>query len=386
MNLSIFEKLSVLFELITNSSFTVISFLLALFIFVSLMVTLYIEKKSLKLIFPVIYVLFIALLTINYYDDLIKGFGLFVDDLFFKTYFPSIALYFTILFVNALGLFLAMFSKKVTKYSKMVTIGAFSCLQFLFALLFQVTASNNLSLSDWSSLYQNREILSILEVSMGVFLIWLFLLFIGFGLHMINKYGEEKEDIVTISMSTWQEFQNSIKNNIVRLTQEMELTKKKNELDKMQTLQRLNLFEEALIRSNNYFANELARVANQVNHRELYNHVLRLQQIITATYQYTAKEIEILKRGQVDGTMLEKRMQQFEMALLQLHDEFENEVKVLRNRPESEVQFLKDKIDMLEFSLKQYVCDIKRQIEKTRLIASTTNNSQKQNQNYKRIN
>ena len=79
-------------------------------------------------------------------------------------------------------------------------------------------------------------------------------------------------------------------------------------------------------------------------------------------------------------------MQQFEMALLQLHDEFENEVKVLRNRPESEVQFLKDKIDMLEFSLKQYVCDIKRQIEKTRLIASTTNNSQKQNQNYKRIN
>ena len=381
MNLSIFEKLSVLFELITSSPFTLFALLLAVFIFVSLFINLYVNKKYIKLIFPIIYILFIGLLLFNYHANIIKGFELFIDDLFLKTYFPSIALYFTMLFVNALGLFVTIFSSKITKYSKMVTIFCFSALQFLFALFFFVISEQHLALSDWTNLYQNKEILSILEVSMATFLLWIFLLFVGFGLNMINKYGNDNEqETGLVNEETMKAYEEKVNQYVVKIAENLLTLKKQVDEDRNSFNQKITKLETLVSKNHNLLQTQIQEVTGDISSRELLSQVKTLQKLVYENYRSVSMELDALKENPTaDVEQLQQKVHYLEGVMTRTNEQLLEKLKRLEARPDSlyDVEKLDDRVQELEQLLKRYIVDMNYQLLKTRQEITIANHNRR---------
>lgn len=362
MNLSIFEKLSVVFELLTHSPIALMAFLLSIFLFASLLINLYIDKKYVKVLFPIGYLLFLGILLLNYRTNIIQGFQLFIDDLFLKTYFPSVALYFTMLIVNAGVLFVTIFLKKVSKFSKILNMVSFSGLQFLFALFLLVVSDQKIALSEWETLYQNKEILSILEVSMGLFLIWLFLLVVGFGLNMINRHCNE-EETVTISLEQWQQLDTLIKKNMIKLSDEVEHLKRSLEQERTTTLMRVAKVETELLQTKQLIIDQIQEVTGGIHSQVLLEDIQRLEELVTEQQQ--AYQIQLTKLAEYphhDQSKLEARLSILEDKMSKMNQVLAQQLALLKVTPQYEIDKLQDQFRNLELLMKRYIVDMNRQL------------------------
>lgn len=358
MNLSVFEKLSVVFELLTHSPVAFLAFFLSIFLFTSLFINLYIDKKYLKIFFPLGYLIFLGILLLNYRTNIIQGFQLFIDDLFMKTYFPSVALYFTMLITNALVLFVTIFLKKVSKFSKILNMASFSGLQFLFALFLLVVSEQKIVLSEWEALYQNKEILSILEVSMGLFLVWIFLLVVGFGLNMINRHCNE-EETVTMSLDQWQQLNTLIKKNMITLSSEVEQLKQKLDQEQASTSGRLTTIEAQLSETRQLVMDQLQEVTGGIHSRMLLQRIEQLK--IMVTEQQHAFQ-EQLTRAYHDHPELDARLSILEKKMIDINQVLAQQLALLKVTPQYEIDKLQDQFHNLEILLKRYITDMNRQL------------------------
>ena len=111
-------------------------------------------------------------------------------DSFFKgimnyIYFPSTIVYFfIILFVTIMSL-VTLFSKKMTLFKKVINYLLFSIMAFI-----SLGAYYGVDLADTTILYQNDTILSFVQISNFVLLIWL----IYTGFYYLFKHFKKKYD------------------------------------------------------------------------------------------------------------------------------------------------------------------------------------------------
>lgn len=367
MNVTLFEKLSTVFGLLFSSPFTILLFVFAIFICASLFINLYVEKKQIKFIFPTLYIIFIGILIFQYQDYVVKGISLYIDDLFMKAYFPSLSLYFTFLGINVIAVFVSLFSNKLTKYSKLLNIISFSSLQFLFALLLNTIATLKLDITNWEVLYAKKEILSLLEVSMGLFILWLFFLFIGFTFHQINLYYDKKEKDAIITSEKWNELQSLIKNHIFTLTEEVEKLKK--ELDKQNKIveKRFNDMEDRLEATSHFFVEQFKIVTKKVNQSDLQNYVKSLEQQFLKNQKMI--EQEFMRINNYPNTELEQvkdKIFKLEMMMQSHNEKVYQQLELLKVTPSYEMDKLKDQIKSLAILLKRYQVDMNYELQKTK--------------------
>lgn len=367
MNVTLFEKLSTVFGLLFSSPFTILLFVFAIFICASLFINLYVEKKQIKFIFPTLYIIFIGILIFQYQDYVVKGISLYIDDLFMKAYFPSLSLYFTFLGINVIAVFVSLFSNKLTKYSKLLNIISFSSLQFLFALLLNTIATLKLDITNWEVLYAKKEILSLLEVSMGLFILWLFFLFIGFTFHQINLHYDKKEKDAIITSEKWNELQSLIKNHIFTLTEEVEKLKK--ELDKQNKIveKRFNDMEDRLEATSHFFVEQFKIVTKKVNQSDLQNYVKSLEQQFLKNQKMI--EQEFMRINNYPNTELEQvkdKIFKLEMMMQSHNEKVYQQLELLKVTPSYEMDKLKDQIKSLAILLKRYQVDMNYELQKTK--------------------
>ena len=93
-------------------------------------------------------------------------------------YFPSTIVYFFIIIFVTILILYTLFSKKLTKFKKIVNYLFFSILYFLFMSFIALSAYDGVDLVDITELYKNDVILSIVQISNLLLLIWL--LYTGF--------------------------------------------------------------------------------------------------------------------------------------------------------------------------------------------------------------
>lgn len=129
----------------------------------------------------------ISLFIIIYSNSILKLWDKLMDNLFLNIYFPSLGIYFGIVIISIGLLITSIIKKKMPKITKKVNIFSSISVMFLFFLVMDTIVSNKIDVSADMFLYTNNKLLALIEVSTGIFALWM----LGLGIiHVINKISK----------------------------------------------------------------------------------------------------------------------------------------------------------------------------------------------------
>ena len=190
MNLSLLEKFGIVFRYIFSSFLSIEMFVLSLLLFVILVINLKRDNHLIQMIAIGIYIGFVIGILISYTTYVKSCVDSFVKAIMKYMFFPStIAYFFIILFVTIMILW-TVFQKKLSFFKRVVNYLFFSILYFFFMSFVALAAYDGVDLLDLASLYQNNTILSLVQVSNFILVIWL--LYTGF--YWLFQYFKRKYD------------------------------------------------------------------------------------------------------------------------------------------------------------------------------------------------
>ena len=190
MNLSLFEKFGVIFKYIFSSFLSIEMFILSLLLFVILIVNLKKNNYMIQMIAIGIYIGFIVGIIISYNTYVKTCVDSFVKEIMNYVYFPSTIVYFFIIVFGTIMILYTLFSKKLTAFKKIVNYSFFCTLYFFFMSFVALAAYDTADIVEVSVLYQNETILSLVQISNFILLVWL--IFTGF--YHLYKYFKKKYD------------------------------------------------------------------------------------------------------------------------------------------------------------------------------------------------
>ena len=173
MDMSLIEKLGLIFKYIFSSFLTIEMFILSLLLLCILLYNLKVKNEIINIAAIGIYIGFIFGILITYSDYIglcIKG---FVKSILNYIYFPSTFVYFLIFaFITGLMIY-TIFNRKMKKIKKVLNYVCFSILYFLFMSFIVLSVYSGIDMNDIVLLYQNDLILSLVQISNLLFVVWL---------------------------------------------------------------------------------------------------------------------------------------------------------------------------------------------------------------------
>ena len=197
---SLIEKIKILMELISSSTLFLICSALCIGLLIFLIVCIVLNKKINKWVFISISVLIGLVLLINYGGIIIKILDSIIDSVFMALYFPSLPVYMVILITSNVFLIISLFSKKQIKSKRIINIINGLILDFLLILIIEIVSRNDINIYEQVTLYSDRYLLVLLELSTGIFTSWLLLGLIISAKEKLKKYDEkelpEMEEII----------------------------------------------------------------------------------------------------------------------------------------------------------------------------------------------
>ncbi|MBR3211398.1 MAG: hypothetical protein IKF71_05640 [Bacilli bacterium] len=188
MNLSLFEKIGVIFRYIFSSFLSIEILIISLLLFAILIFNIKRNNRMVQIAAIGVYLGFILGILISYTSYVQTSFDSFVKEVMNYIYFPSTIVYFFIM-VFVIGMMIyTIFSKKLTILKKVINYAIFSIMFFFFVSFLSLAAYNAYDLIDITKLYENDVILSIIQVSNLLLFIWL--IFTGFY-HLYHFYKKK---------------------------------------------------------------------------------------------------------------------------------------------------------------------------------------------------
>lgn len=190
MDLSLLGKLGIIFKYIFSSFLSIEMFLLSLLLFIILIVNLKRNNYLVQMIAIGVYIGFIIGIFISYTTYVKTCVNSFTKAIMNYVYFPSTIVYFFIIVFVTVMILVTLFSRKMTKFKKVFNYLFFSILYFFFMSFIALGAYDGVDLVDTSKLYQNDTILSFVQISNFILLIWL----IYTGFYHLYKYLKKRYD------------------------------------------------------------------------------------------------------------------------------------------------------------------------------------------------
>ena len=178
MNLSIMEKISILFQYIFSSFLSIEMLLLSLLLFFILVINIKKKNHIIQMIAIGIYIGFILGILISYATYVKTCINSFVKAIMNYIYFPSTVVYFFIIVFVTIMMLYTLFTKKLNHFKKIVNYFFFSVLYFFFMSFVALAAYDSVDLVDTPVLYQNDVILALVQLSNFILLFWI--LYTGF--------------------------------------------------------------------------------------------------------------------------------------------------------------------------------------------------------------
>lgn len=190
MNLSLIEKLEMISKYIFSSFLSVEMFILSLLLFLILVVNLRKNNHLIQMIAIGIYIGFVIGILISYSTYVKTCVDSFTKAVMNYIYFPSTIVYFFIIIFVTILILYTLFSKKMTQFKKVINYLFFSILYFFFMSFIALAAYDSVDLVDVTKLYQNETVLSLVQISNFILLIWL--IFTGF--YHLYRFFKRKYD------------------------------------------------------------------------------------------------------------------------------------------------------------------------------------------------
>lgn len=209
--LSIIEKFKILFDMILD--FKVIFVLLGILVIATF---LYLIKKidNKKYISAIILALLLTIgidIIINY-KELSKVFDNFMTIFFSNIYFPSIYVYIGTLVIVFIAFIVSILNKMLNKTYKIINGITFILNNILLVIILNIIAKNKIDIFTPNSLYTSINLVAILEISMGLFILWILSLIVVYTTSVIcDRIGSKRRKKITCEINNEVEVSNDNK-------------------------------------------------------------------------------------------------------------------------------------------------------------------------------
>ena len=173
MNLSLIEKLCTIFKYIFSSFLSIEMFILSLLLFLILIFNLKRKNQIVQMIAIGVYIGFVVGILISYTTYVTTSVDSFIKEIMNYIYFPSTVVYFFIMLFVTIMILYTLFSRKLTTFKKIFNYSFFSLLYFFFMSFVALASADGVDLMDITKLYENEIILSLVQISNFILLIWI---------------------------------------------------------------------------------------------------------------------------------------------------------------------------------------------------------------------
>jgi len=170
---SFMDKLNIILE-VSKSSKLFIAVIAIIVVLAVLAITM--NKKNAKYtknIYVLVYAFILIAILVAYSSSSGKMFDYMMNNLFIAIYFPNIAIYLAAIIITNIILLVSIFNKKITKLIKNLNVVMFSIMNYLLVLILSVVHKENLDVFTQTSIYGNRQVQALIELSSSVFMIWM---------------------------------------------------------------------------------------------------------------------------------------------------------------------------------------------------------------------
>lgn len=170
--LPIIEKFRILFDVLWDMEYVLIFALLLLF-FTFLYGIKRLDGRKYILFIFLSFTLVFGISIYSNYDILADTFDNFTTIFFENMYFPSIYVYIGILVISFISFITSMLNVMLKKIYKIVNGIMFTLNNILFVVILNIIAKNKIDIFSVNSLYTDTTLVAILELSMGLCVVWL---------------------------------------------------------------------------------------------------------------------------------------------------------------------------------------------------------------------
>ena len=184
--LSILDKLKIFISLLISSSYLLV-FIGVLILIAILRLTKKINGKKASLMICLSLVLTFLGVILTNYDILSKTFDNFIDIIFTNIYFPSIYVYLFMIISTYVISIVSAFSRRMPKVYKNINYFMAFILNFFLVINLNVIANDKIDIFSDSSMYTNINLVSMLELSMNIYIVWLIAIV---GVYAVNHITE----------------------------------------------------------------------------------------------------------------------------------------------------------------------------------------------------
>lgn len=194
--LSIVEKFKILFDMILDFKFIFI-FLGVLVIATFLYLIKKIDNRKYIMIITLSLLLILGIDIVINYKELAEVFDNFMTIFFSNIYFPSVYVYVGTLLIVAIAFITSMFNKMLNKIYKIINGITFVMNNILLAIILNIIAKNKIDVFTPNELYTNINLVAVLEISIGLFGLWVLSLIVVYTTSVIcDRIGNKRREFV----------------------------------------------------------------------------------------------------------------------------------------------------------------------------------------------
>lgn len=200
--LSIVEKFKILFDMILDVKFIFI-FLGVLVIATFLYLIKKINNRKYIMIITLSLLLILGIDIVINYKELAEVFDNFMTIFFSNIYFPSVYVYVGTLLIVAIAFITSMFNKMLNKIYKIINGVTFVMNNILLVIILNIIAKNKIDVFTPNELYTNINLVAVLEISIGLFVLWVLSLIVVYTTSVIcDRIGNKKREFVTCDINS----------------------------------------------------------------------------------------------------------------------------------------------------------------------------------------
>lgn len=200
--LSIVEKFKILFDMILDFKFIFI-FLGVLVIATFLYLIKKIDNRKYIMIITLSLLLILGIDIVINYKELAEVFDNFMTIFFSNIYFPSVYVYVGTLLIVAIAFITSMFNKMLNKIYKIINGITFVMNNILLAIILNIIAKNKIDVFTPNELYTNINLVAVLEISIGLFVLWILSLIVVYTTSVIcDRIGNKRREFVIYDINS----------------------------------------------------------------------------------------------------------------------------------------------------------------------------------------
>jgi len=188
LQLTLFERLKLLFDLILGTPFFIFLLIFTILIFIILLDSKNYKRKKIKRYIFGIYLLVFISVIVKYHSSFLSILDYLVNNIFVIFYFPNIAVYALMIVIINIIMLNSLFSNK-DKVLRIINIASYSMIMYLLLLVIYTITTENLDVYDTISLYSNQNTLVLIELSNIIFIVWMVLVLVNKLLDILETKG-----------------------------------------------------------------------------------------------------------------------------------------------------------------------------------------------------